>query len=319
MEIRLQIQNGKKLYIPVVAEGITWQTERKGVAGELKFCVIKDSSLNFTEGNMVQLIVDGKNVFSGFVFTKKRNKDGMIDVTAYDQLRYFKNKDTYVYTNKTASEFIKMLAEDFKMQTGILEDTGYKIPTRVEENSTLFDMVQNALDLTLQNKKQMYVMYDDFGKITLKNIASMTLNLLIDKDTGENFTYTSSIDTNTYNKIKLTYENNDTGKREVYIAQDSKNMSTWGVLQYYDTLQKGENGKAKADALLELYDKKTRLLSITKAFGDIRVRAGCMVVVQLCLGDMYLQNMMLVEKCKHTFYKNIHFMDLTLRGGEFVG
>ena len=157
-------------------------------------------------------------------------------------------------------------------------------------------------------------MFDDFGKIALKNISSMILNLLIDEETGENFTYTSSIDANTFNKVKLTYENEDTKKRDVYIAQDSNNINNWGILQYFDTLQKGENGKAKADALLALYNKKTRNLSI----GDTRVRAGSMVVVQLNLGDVNVQNLMLVEKCKHTFSESEHFMDLTLRGGEFV-
>lgn len=318
MNVELLIQNGSKVYIPIVEEGITWQTERKTSPGELKFNVLKDAAINFTEGNAVRMKVDGKNVFYGFIFSKKRDKEGIINVTAYDQLRYFKNKDTYVYTNKTAGEFIKMLASDFQLQTGTLEDTGYKIPSRVEENKTLFDMVQNALDVTLESKKQMYVMFDDFGKIALKNISSMILNLLIDEETGENFTYTSSIDANTFNKVKLTYENEDTKKRDVYIAQDSNNMNNWGILQYFDTLQKGENGKAKADALLALYNKKTRNLSISKALGDTRVRAGSMVVVQLNLGDVNVQNLMLVEKCKHTFNESEHFMDLTLRGGEFV-
>ena len=65
--------------------------------------------------------VNGKNVFYGFVFIKKRDKDGIISVTAYDQLRYLKNKDTYVYTNKTAGEFIQMVASDFNMQTGTIQ------------------------------------------------------------------------------------------------------------------------------------------------------------------------------------------------------
>ena len=318
MNIELMIQNGSKVYIPIVEEGITWQTERMGSPGELKFSVVKDDIINFTEGNAVRLKVDGKNVFYGFVFTKKRSKDGIIDVTAYDQLRYLKNKDTYVYTNKTAGEFIKMIASDFQMQTGTLENTGFKIASRVEENTTLFDMVQNALDLTLQNKKEMYVMFDDFGKITLKNISSMVVPILIDEETGENFDYTSSIDSDTYNKVKLTFDNEKTGKRDVYIAQSTANMNTWGMLQYFDTLQEGENGKAKADALLELYNKKTRSLSISNAFGDVRVRAGCMIPVQLNLGDIKTNNLMLVEKCKHIFKENEHFMDLTLRGGEFV-
>ena len=118
--------------------------------------------------------------------------------------------------------------------------------------------------------------------------------------------------------MKLTYDNEETGKREVYIAQDGSHINEWGILQYFDTLSKGENGQAKADALLQLYNKKTRNLKITNALGDTRVRAGSMVVVNLDLGDMKLKNFMLVEKVTHKFKLDEHFMDLTLRGGEFV-
>lgn len=321
VNVELLIQHGNKVFSPVVQEGITWSTERKGCPGELQFKVVKDdivASIGFQEGDAVRLKVNGANVFYGFIFKKKRSKDQIITVTAYDQLRYLKNKDTYVYENKTAGEFIKMVATDYKLQTGTIENTGFKIASRIEENTSLFDMIQNALDLTLENKKSMYVMYDDFGKITLKSLGNMQLNLLIDEETGENFDYTSSIDDQTYNKVKLTYDNEKTGTREVYISQDSNNMNTWGVLQYFDTLKEGENGKAKADALLSLYNKKTRNLSIKNAFGDTRVRAGSLLPVILNLGDVKVKNLMLVEKCKHEFNESQHFMNLTLRGGEFI-
>jgi hypothetical protein len=264
------------------------------------------------------LTVDGVNLFYGFIFTKKRDKEQNITVTAYDQLRYLKNKDTYVYTNKTASEFIKMVANDYNLNLGTIENTSYIIASRVEDNTTLIDMVQNALDLELTNKKTMYVLYDDFGKLTLKALERMKLGVVIDEETGENFDYTSTIDSQTYNKIKLVYENEKTGKREVYIAQDSNNINNWGILQYYDTLQEGENGQAKVNALLSLYNAKTRNLKITNALGNLKVRAGSMVVVNLNLGDVLVQNFMLVERCKHTFNESKHKMEITLKGGEFI-
>lgn len=318
MDYELLIQHGNKVYQPIVTGEIQWQTERKGVQGSLTFKVVKDATLNFTEGDSVRLKVDGKKVFYGFVFQKKRNKDGTITVTAYDQLRYLKNKDTYVYSNKTASEVVQMLAKDFNLQCGTMEDTKFKIESRVEDNQTLFDIIQNALDLTLQNKKEMYVLYDDFGKLTLKNIGNMKVGILIDEDTGENFDYTSSIDGETYNKIKLVYNNEKIGKRETYIAQDSSHINQWGVLQYFETIDEKTNGKAKADALLSLYNQKTRNLTIKGAFGDVRVRAGTLVAVSLNLGDIIANSFLLVEQAKHTFSESLHTMDLTLRGGEFI-
>lgn len=326
MDVELLISDttGEKAYFPVVEEGIEWTTERRSTPGKLTFSVLKDDIISFTEGAAVRLKVDGKPVFFGFVFTQKRDKDQIITVTAYDQLRYLNNKDTYVYENKTASQLIQMIAADFALNTGTIENTGFVIASRVEDNTSLFDMIGNALDLTLQNTKEMYVLYDDFGKLTLKALSSMYVGepgayLMIDEETGENFEYSSSIDSDTYDKIKLTYDNEKTGKREVYIAQDGEHINEWGILQYYDTLSKGENGQAKADALLQLYNKKTRTLRIVNALGDTRVRAGSMVVINLDLGDMHLKNFMLVERVTHTFRLDEHFMTLTLRGGEFVG
>ncbi|WP_330587479.1 XkdQ/YqbQ family protein [Acutalibacter sp. 1XD8-36] len=104
----------------------------------------------------------------------------------------------------------------------------------------------------------------------------------------------------------------------MYIAKDSSHINKWGLLQYYDTLKEGENGAAKADALLSLYNCKTRKLKITKALGDTRVRAGSLVAVSLDLGDIIANTFMLVEKVVHTFKESEHFMDLNLRGGEFI-
>ena len=315
--INLYIQNGNKVYEPVVEGDIMLTTQRFGSPGTLTFNVVKDGDIAFNEGDQVILKVDNVNVFFGFVFVKKRDKEQIIKVTAYDQLRYLKNKDTYVYTNKTANQFVSLIAKDFNLNAGTLENTGYRIPSRVEDNTSLFDMIQNALDLTLQNTGRMYVLYDDFGKLMLRSIANMRLNLLIDEETAENFDYTSSIDSDTYNRVKLIREDKETGKRDVYIVQDSKNINAWGVLQHFDTLKEGENGKAKANALLSLYNSKTRKLSIKNQLGDARVRGGSMVVVKLNLGDVSLQNLMLVESCKHVFKNGEHFMDLDLRGGEF--
>ena len=306
------------MYQPCIEDEITWETSRKGVPGKLEFSVVKDEIISFQEGNLVQLMVDNKNVFKGFVFTKKRSSDQIIKVTAYDQLRYLKNKDTQVFENRTASQIIKELAGKFKLLTGAIEDTGYVIATRVEDNKTLMDMIQSALDITLQNRNKMYVLFDDFGAISLKSIDSLKLDVLIEKSTAEDFDYTSSIDSNTYNFIKLAYDNDKTKKRDIYEAIDSKNIAAWGLLQYYEKVNQNTNAKAKADGLLKLYNKKTRNLSVSNAIGDIRVRGGCLIPVWLELGDIKVQNYMLVETVKHTFKSNEHYMDITLKGGDFV-
>lgn len=64
----------------------------------------------------------------------------------------------------------------------------------------------------------MYVLYDDFGKLTLKSLDNTRVNFLINENSAENYNYSSSIDSETYNKVKLTYDNEKTGLRDVYTA-----------------------------------------------------------------------------------------------------
>ena len=212
---------------------------------------------------------------------------------------------------------VALIGEKYGFNIGTLANTVWVIASRVEDNVSLLDMISNALDQTLQNTGDLYILHDDFGKLNLSFLGDMYVPTMIDAETGQNYDYESSIDENTYNRIKLVYDNEDAGKREVYIAQDSSNINRWGILQYFDALQKGENGQAKADALLQLYNKETRTLTVKDAAGDSRVRGGSLVVVQLDLGDVKLQNLMLVEKCVHKYGESKHTMDLTVSGGDF--
>ena len=280
--------------------------------------MVKDAGLNFQEGNPVSFRQDGKDVFYGFVFTKRRDKGGLIQVTAYDQLRYLKNKDTVREVGVKASDLLKMLAADFRLQCGEIEDTGYTIESIAEDDQSLFDIILGALDETTQATGKLFVLYDDFGKLCLRNIANMKREFLVDRDVSEDIDYSSSIDSQTYNKVKLAYENSGTGKRDVFIAQDGEAMNRWGVLQYYESVQTETGAAQKADALLKLYNRKTRTLTVKGVLGDVSVRAGTLVPVSLHLGDIVANTFMLAEKVKHTFRENEHLMDLTLIGGDFI-
>lgn len=319
MKCEILIQNGEMIYAPAVEAGIQWTTERKGAPGKLTFQVVMDSALDIQEGNAVQFCVDGAKVFYGYIFKRSFDKEGLMKVTCYDQLRYFKNKESYVYREKTASQVLQMVCSDFLLRTGEVEDTEYVIAQKSEMDKTLFDVVQNALDSTLIHTRRLYVLYDDFGRICLKNIGSMKIPLLIDEETGQNFEYDSSIDSSTYNRIKLKRENQETGKQDVYITMDTEHINAWGLLQYCENIQGKEDGQAKADAMLQFYNTKTKSLRIRDAFGDVRIRAGTAPMIRLSFGELKLDHFMVCEQAEHTFAEGLHTMNLTLTGGEFVG
>ena len=309
-----------KCYIPVVQDGIMIEYYRKGQPGKMTFKVVQDELLDIQEGYRVKVQRGDTGIFFGFVFARKLDKDNILSVTCYDQLRYLKNEQIYNTTNKKASEIIKQLAEDFQLQIGDIADTGYVIPRFRAGTQTLFDLMQTAIDITTEATKNLYVLYDDYGKLTLKNINDMRVDILIDSETAENFNFASDIDKDTYNEIVLYFDNKDTHEHEISnIAYDTENIANWGLLRKIKSVnpEKPINLDELAKAMLKRYNRVRRTLTIRNAIGDDRVRGGSSLFVKLYIDKQEINMKMLVEAVKHTYTNNAHFMDLTLKGGMF--
>lgn len=306
-------------------DSITLATQRRGSPAKLTFKIVRDivtgKSASFFEGNNVKLIVNNVNMFSGYIFSKSRTKDQIITVTAYDQTRYLKNKDTYNITGKTATEVIQAIADDFKLKVGTLSDTEYRIDNRIEDNQPLWDIILNALDLTTINTDKVYVFYDDFGLLTLKNIDEMFIKdiLISDMNTLINFNFQTDIDSDTYNQIKLYRDpkEEDTNRgRKVFKVMDSLNQLKWGVLQYSESISDAYSEEKIIDIanrLLKLKNRVKKTLSV-EDIGDLRVRAGCSLPVVLKDIGESLEKNLIVESCTHTFKNNEHTMKLELAG-----
>jgi hypothetical protein len=313
--MRLTIQHGNRIFEPPVESGVKIEWERTGSPGKLTFTTIKVTSgdMTFSEGDPVCFYYDNKIMFVGYVFTKKRDKEHRIEVTCYDQLRYLKNKYSYIFEKKRADQIIKALAKDFNLTTGTIENTGYVIPSIAEENISALDISLDVIEETQLNTGNMFVLYDDCGKLTLRNVENMMTNKLIFEESAENFDYSSSIDDETYNSIVLYYKD-DNNKIQLYTASNTSKIAEWGTLRYFEEVKSPTAGKNKAKTLLNLYCRKTRELKITGAVGNSDVRGGTLIPVKLDLGDTTTNNFMLVEKVTHIFDDNHYTMDLTLEG-----
>lgn len=315
----LQINNGVEVVSPLIVGEITWETLLKGAPGKLTFKVLPDEKLNFQEGNGVTLQVGEKKLFKGYVFTKSRDKENIISVTAYDQLRYLKNKDRLAYENLKTNDLINLIAQKFNLKTGDLDNTEYPI-SRIESNTSLFDMIQTSLDITLQNKRKYYVMFDDYGKICLKNIETMRMDAYLDRNNIQNYDYCSSIDSSTYTQVKLMREDKDSGGRDFYIVQDTDLIKQWGLLQYFEKVDGNTDPIAKANALMELHKNKERTLNLKGVLGDVAIRAGNSLMISINgLGDIDLHNNMILTRVRHVFKNEEHRMDLQVKGGVING
>ena len=175
-EMVLTIQHNGTLFEPPVKEGVEIEWERTGSPGKLTFTVLKTEGVDFSEGDPVCFYYDKKPVFMGYVFKKSRDREQQIEVTCYDQIRYLKNKYTYIFENKTASQIISALCNDFNLSTGVMDNTGYVIPAISKENISALDIALDVLEETLLNTGNMFVLYDDFGKINVKKTLYLNLH-----------------------------------------------------------------------------------------------------------------------------------------------
>ena len=203
---------------------------------------------------------------------------------------------------------MKMIALDYKLRLGTVEQTKFVIPNRIEDNVTLMDIIENALDIELQQSGQRFVLFDEFGKLSLRNGTQMNSGVLLTKDTVGSLSSFSSIDKRS-NRVKVSRYDKKSGKREIFIANDKTSENKLGVLQHYaKTADKEEVLSDKAKSILKLRNRDERSLAVRNAIGDVSVRGGSIVSLKL---DEFSGSSK-VLRCVHKLSENSHFMDLEL-------
>ncbi|BDR73622.1 phage protein [Clostridium tetani] len=340
MQIQLLVDDkkGNVFDISELVSEITWKTKRKGKPSSLDIKLLKDKTISINNGDVVSFKVDNNKVFYGYVFDNSGSKDPEIKLTTYDQIRYLLFNDTYVFKNKKASQIISQIAKDVSLRAGTIEDTAYVIPSVLEDDKKLLDIMYSALDKTLMSTKQTYVLYDDFGYLTLRNINNMKQPVVISDDSNlGDYSWSNSIDNDTYNRVKIVRDvkgkenktnsknkkdkkddKNKTG-REVYIAQDSNNIAKWGRLQYFKKVDEKMN-KAQIQELvnstLQLKNKEKKTLKLkdiisTDISADLKLRAGSGVYVDI--KEKGIKQYYLIEEATHKFEKGNLIMDFDLK------
>jgi hypothetical protein len=319
IELLVDNKNGNVFDISELVSTVTWKTRRKGKASSLDFTFLKDSQVTISNGDVLSFKVDGNKIFYGYVFENGGSKGQEISITAYDQLRYLLSNDTYGFVNKKASEIVTQILQDIGLKIGTIDDTSFAIPTFLEDDKQLLDIIYSALEKNLLATGQTYTLYDDYGFINLSNINNLRQPVLISDDNNlGDYDWKNSIDNDTYNRVKLVRDNEETKGRDVYIAQDSNNISKWGRLQYFHKVDENMNEaqiKEMLNNTLRLKNREVKTLKLKDILGtDIaadKLRAGSGVYVDIKEKNIY--QIYLIEEATHKFDKGQHIMDLDLK------
>ncbi|RED64674.1 XkdQ/YqbQ family protein [Cohnella lupini] len=318
IELLIDNKNGDIWDISMISSDIEWKTSRIGKASSCEFTVIggltKTNGFKCNPGDVVRLVKDGVGLFYGYVFSVDSGIEENVKILAYDQLRYLMTNETYVLNGMTATQIIQKIAGDLQLKVGVLANTKHSIPAMVEDNVKLMDIICKALDRTLVATLQNYVFYDKFGSLTLQNITELALDLVIGDDSlVYSYDFNRSIDSDTFNRIKIVQDNKETGKRDVYIAQDSGNIARWGRLQYFEKADEKMNAAQINEKLIQMMTLKNRESKTLKldSIGNIQVRAG--VLVYVILETLDIKQYFLVDECSHHFNGNDHYMSLNVK------
>ncbi|AGF54562.1 hypothetical protein B0P06_001364 [Clostridium saccharoperbutylacetonicum] len=321
MQINLIIddKNGNVFDISELVEEVTWKTKRKGSPSSLDIKLLEDSQVKISNGNIISFKVNDTNVFYGYVFKNSGDDSPEIKITAYDQIKYLMYNDVCVGVNKKASEIITGIFEKLQLKIGTIEDTGYVIPTFVEDDKKYLDIIYSALDKTIVSNTKMFVLYDDYGYLNLRDINNMRQEIVIADDSNlGNYDWESSIE-ESYNCIKFVRDNEETKGRDVYIGQDSQNIANWGKLQLFKKVDSKLN-KAQIEEMvmgnLKLKNKETKKLKLKDVLGtetnlDLKLRGGAGVYV--IIKKRNIAQYYLIEEATHKFSKNEHTMDFDLK------
>lgn len=321
MNVEFIVQNtndGKAYDISDLISDIDFSTEMEGNPGKISCTINNIDKLNYvSEGSPLSFKVDNVKVFWGYIFKIKKNSGHELEITAYDQLRYLKSKDTYVLSGLTCDGVFKKICADYDISNKVVHTSWHTLPQRINDNKTLAEIIQYSFDKTLVDTGDWFMMRDNFGVLECLNVWEQRTDLVIGDESllGE-YDYSSSID-DSYNQVKLVKENKESQKRELYIVKDSSNIKKWGTLQFFETVNEDMNAaqiEERAKMLLKQYNKPTKTLKL-ECIGDLRVKPGVGIVLLIkdLESDVSYNKYVIVDKVTHSFKNSNHTMSLEVK------
>lgn len=304
----------------ILESEIKWTTDIDFSAGQLTFKLVEvDEGFTPKNGDIVKFRWDHKPVFKGRVFKFDYDELEVFTITAYDNLRYFKNQDSLIWPVSTITQRFTKAAKLAGVPYKVVDKSTHKLTAEVCDSKSYFDMLKESFKATRRATGHRYFLFCNYGTVELRRSPHKKVKRYIgDKSYMTGFSYSRSIE-DVVNVVRVV--RTDKSKKQqtsatskaaeakstklTTVTKQSSTVERWGRLQTVEKAKDKANAaqmKAKAASILKSKGKQAHTLKLD-VLGTLDMIPGNEYPVKVkSLKDIGVgTKYMLITKSTHTF------------------
>lgn len=311
------VVKGDKSYdMSDLVESVKWSGRIGSAARSISVSMIDDdgygharSEIDVEKGHQCIFLWKGKELFRGMFMQQENSDSKVMTATAYDTGIYLaNNKDTFNYTDTTASDIFVDVCKRFGIPYGSVADTSYRIPELPKPRTTGYDVICDALSLTYKATGIRYYPLCVGSEMRLLERRQNILQWVIENKANlSDYSQTKSIE-----KVKTRMKLLSKEGEVVAEASDAELEKKIGIFQDVSNADDEMNTaqlNELVNTMLDENNKPERSLNVTAlGIDDVVTGMGVFIIIK----ELGISHTYYVEQDDHTFQGNYHSMKLRL-------